>query len=88
MATLIVTSQLLSLHYGRLKDAGRLTPPQVGVALGAEVACSQGRLLGVLGRWSSAVLSCFEDAPIMHRHRPYLGAIVDSVGRCLHVVVQ
>ena len=31
MASLIVTSQLLSLHYGRLKDAGKLTPVQVSL---------------------------------------------------------
>ena len=29
MAGLIVNSQLLSLHYGRLKDAGQLSPVQV-----------------------------------------------------------
>jgi glutaryl-CoA dehydrogenase len=31
MATRIITSQLLSLHYGRLKDQGKLTPEQVSV---------------------------------------------------------
>ena len=31
MATMIVNSQLLSLHYGRLKDAGKLTPAQVSL---------------------------------------------------------
>lgn len=30
MATLILNSQLMSLHYGRLKDSGSLSPVQVG----------------------------------------------------------
>lgn len=32
MATRIINAQLLSLHYGRLKDAGKLTPVQVSIA--------------------------------------------------------
>jgi glutaryl-CoA dehydrogenase len=31
MATMIINSQLMSLHYGRLKDAGKLSPSQVSV---------------------------------------------------------
>ncbi|KAK9810885.1 hypothetical protein WJX73_005359 [Symbiochloris irregularis] len=55
MASDIVTSQLMSLHYGRLKDAGTLTPVQVSlhkrhnVAAARRAASSARSMLGGIG---------------------------------------
>jgi glutaryl-CoA dehydrogenase len=55
MATKIVNSQLLSLHYGRLKEAGKLTPTHVSLAkrhnvrAAREVAIEARAMLGGIG---------------------------------------
>jgi glutaryl-CoA dehydrogenase len=55
MLTGIVQAQLVSLHLGRLKDAGTMTPQQVSlakrsnVAMATEVAREARRLLGAVG---------------------------------------
>ena len=55
MLTGIVQGQLLSLHLGRLKDAGSMTPQQVSLAkrnnvsIATEVAREARRLLGANG---------------------------------------
>lgn len=55
MATQIVTSQLLSLHYSRLKDQGKLTPVQVSlhkrnnVRVARDIAHSARAMLGGIG---------------------------------------
>ena len=55
MATKIINAQLLSLHYGRLKDAGMLTPAQVSlhkrhnVAIAREIASMARGMLGGIG---------------------------------------
>lgn len=55
MATNIVTSQLLSLHYGRHKDAGKLSPVQVSlhkrhnVRVAREIASMARGMLGGIG---------------------------------------
>ena len=41
MATKIVNSQLMSLHFGRLKDAGNLSPVQVSMHKRHNVACAR-----------------------------------------------
>ena len=55
MLTGIVQGQLLSLHLGRLKDAGTMTPQQVSLAkrsnvsMATDVAREARRLLGAVG---------------------------------------
>lgn len=55
MATKIINAQLLSLHYGRLKDEGKLTPVQVSVAKrnnvrsAREIAIEARAMLGGIG---------------------------------------
>ena len=55
MASAIVNSQLMSYHFGRLKDAGRLTPIQVSmhkrhnVDVARNVASSARGMLGAIG---------------------------------------
>ena len=55
MLTEIVKAQLVSLHLGRLKDAGRLTPQQVSLAkrnnvdMATDIAREARRLLGAVG---------------------------------------
>jgi glutaryl-CoA dehydrogenase len=55
MLTEIVKAQLVSLHLGRLKDSGKLTPPQVSLAkrnncdIATDVAREARRLLGANG---------------------------------------
>ena len=41
MATMIVNSQLMSLHFGRLKDQGKLTPVQVSMHKRHNVECAR-----------------------------------------------
>ena len=41
MATMIVNSQLMSLHFGRLKDEGKLSPVQVSMHKRHNVACTR-----------------------------------------------
>jgi len=41
MATMIVNSQLMSLHFGRLKDQGKLTPVQVSMHKRHNVDCTR-----------------------------------------------
>lgn len=55
MATKIINAQLLALHYGRLKDQGKLTPVQVSVAkrhnvrAAREIAIEARAMLGGIG---------------------------------------
>ncbi|MEZ4270275.1 MAG: acyl-CoA dehydrogenase family protein [Myxococcota bacterium] len=55
MATKIINSQLLSLHYGRLKDAGKLTPVQVSIGkrhnvrAAREIAIEARAMMGGIG---------------------------------------
>ena len=55
MLTEIVKGQLVALHLGRLKDAGRFTPQQVSLAkrnnvgMATDVAREARRLLGAVG---------------------------------------
>jgi len=41
MATMIVNSQLMSLHFGRLKDEGKLSPVQVSMHKRHNVECTR-----------------------------------------------
>ncbi len=55
MITEIVKAQLVSLHLGRMKDAGTFTPQQVSLAkrnnvsIATDIACEARRLLGANG---------------------------------------
>lgn len=55
MATQIVTAQILSIHYAKLKDQGKLTPPMVSlhkrnnVAVARKIASDARSMLGGIG---------------------------------------
>ena len=65
MSTMIVNSQLMSLHFGRLKDQGKLTPVQVSMHKRHNVECA--RKIASMARGMLGAIGITDAYPVM-RH--------------------